>query len=122
MSGLDKTTPIPTQIKLHQVSRKLEIAFNDGTRFELPYEFLRVYLSAARGIFHHAAGLMAARAVPGVSDIRSTAQPGQIVAPPPEGTGYLGFIFARAALRAAHADLAIEIQAELPMTWACAES
>jgi DUF971 family protein len=47
MSGLDKTTPIPTEIKLHQVSRKLEIAFNDGARFELPYEFLRVYSPSA---------------------------------------------------------------------------
>jgi hypothetical protein len=35
----------------------------------------------ARGIFHHAAGLMAARAVPGVSDIRITAQPGAIGCP-----------------------------------------
>ena len=41
------STPIPTEIKLHQVSRKLEIAFNDGTRFELPYEFLRVYSPSA---------------------------------------------------------------------------
>jgi DUF971 family protein len=47
MSGLDKTTPVPTEIKLHQVSRKLEIAFNNGTRFELPYEFLRVYSPSA---------------------------------------------------------------------------
>jgi len=43
MPGLDKTTPLPTEIKLHQVSRKMEIAFNNGTRFELPYEFLRVH-------------------------------------------------------------------------------
>ena len=47
MSELDKTTPIPTEIKLHQASRKLEIAFNDGARFELPYEFLRVYSPSA---------------------------------------------------------------------------
>jgi DUF971 family protein len=33
----DKATPIPTEIKLHQVSRKLEIAFDNGARFELPY-------------------------------------------------------------------------------------
>ena len=81
-----------------------------------------------RGIFHGATGLMAARAVPGVSDIRITAQPGQMVAPPPEGSGYLGFIFSRAAapaaaeaaLRAAHAKLAFEIQADLPLTRVCA--
>ena len=47
MSELDKCTPVPTEIKLHQVSRKLEIAFNNGTRFELPYEFLRVYSPSA---------------------------------------------------------------------------
>ena len=47
MSGPDKSTPIPTEIKLHQVSRVLEIAFNDGTRFKLPYEFLRVYSPTA---------------------------------------------------------------------------
>src|ERR1700674_1356102 len=47
MSGPDKSTPIPTEIKMHQVSRVLEIAFNDGTRFRLPCEFLRVYSPSA---------------------------------------------------------------------------
>jgi DUF971 family protein len=47
MSGLDNSTPIPTEIKLHQVSHVLEIAFSDGTRFKLPYEFLRVYSPSA---------------------------------------------------------------------------
>jgi len=81
------------------------------------------------GIFHGATGLTEALAVPGISDIRITAQPGQIVAPPPEGSGYLGFIFSRApapeaaeaALRAAHAKLGIEIQAKLQVSWACAQ-
>jgi biotin carboxylase len=83
----------------------------------------------ARGIFRGVTGLAAARAVTGVSDIRITAQPGQIVAPPPEGSGYLGFIFTRAAapeaaeaaLRAAHAKLGFDIQAELPIARACAQ-
>ncbi len=39
--------PTPTEIKLHQASRKLEIAFSDGARFELPFEFLRVYSPSA---------------------------------------------------------------------------
>ena len=47
MSGLSTTTPIPTEIKLHQQSRVLEIAFNDGRSFRLPYEFLRVYSPSA---------------------------------------------------------------------------
>ena len=42
MAGLDARTPIPTEIKLHQASRVLEIAFDDGRQFRLPYEFLRV--------------------------------------------------------------------------------
>jgi DUF971 family protein len=37
----------PTEITLHQQSRKLEIAFADGSRYRLPYEFLRVYSPSA---------------------------------------------------------------------------
>src|SRR5262245_31923117 len=47
MSGLDASTPTPTEIKLHQASRVLEIAFADGSSFRLPYEFLRVYSPSA---------------------------------------------------------------------------
>jgi DUF971 family protein len=47
MAGLDQGTPMPTEIKLHQKSRMLEIAFADGQRFELPCEFLRVYSPSA---------------------------------------------------------------------------
>ena len=37
----------PTEIKLHQQSRLLEIAFDDGVCFKLPYEFLRVHSPSA---------------------------------------------------------------------------
>ncbi|HUX26464.1 MAG TPA: DUF971 domain-containing protein [Burkholderiales bacterium] len=47
MAGSDKTTRSPTEIKLHQKSRVLEIAFDDGRRFRLPFEFLRVYSPSA---------------------------------------------------------------------------
>lgn len=47
MAGLDSKTPMPTEIKLHQKSRMLEIAFSDGQRFELPCEFLRIYSPSA---------------------------------------------------------------------------
>lgn len=70
------------------------------------------------GILLGVAGLEAARAVTGITQIELTAQPGQRIAPPPEGASYLGFIFSRAAhpseaeaaLRAAHATLQIRIQ------------
>nr|PZN04116.1 MAG: 1-(5-phosphoribosyl)-5-((5-phosphoribosylamino)methylideneamino)imidazole-4-carboxamide isomerase [Pseudomonadota bacterium] len=39
--------PIPTEIKLHSRSRVMEITFDDGAHFELPYEFLRVYSPSA---------------------------------------------------------------------------
>jgi DUF971 family protein len=39
--------PLPTEIKLHQKSRILEIAFEDGSVFELPCEYLRVYSPSA---------------------------------------------------------------------------
>ena len=37
----------PTEINLHQQSRVLELAFDDGSRFNLPCEFLRVYSPSA---------------------------------------------------------------------------
>jgi DUF971 family protein len=37
----------PTEINFHKVSRTLEIAFNDGAKFSLPAEYLRVYSPSA---------------------------------------------------------------------------
>jgi DUF971 family protein len=37
----------PTEIKLHQKSRLMEIVFSDGREFRLPYEFLRVHSPSA---------------------------------------------------------------------------
>ena len=37
----------PTEINFHKVSRILEISFEDGSRFELPTEYLRVYSPSA---------------------------------------------------------------------------
>lgn len=39
--------PRPIDIKLHQKSHLLELSFDDGTRFELPCEYLRVYSPSA---------------------------------------------------------------------------
>ena len=73
-----------------------------------------------RGIYHGVEGLAAAQVVPGISALNLTAEPGQIVAPPPDGASYLGFIFARAAtpadaeaaLRSAHHLLRFDIRPE----------
>jgi DUF971 family protein len=37
----------PTEIKLHQKSRVLEVTFSDGKSFRLPYEYLRVHSPSA---------------------------------------------------------------------------
>ena len=37
----------PTEITLHQKSKQLEIAFDDGARYRLGYEFLRVHSPSA---------------------------------------------------------------------------
>ena len=44
---MDSNTPQPTEIKLHQKSRVLEISCADGKTFRLPCEFLRVYSPSA---------------------------------------------------------------------------
>lgn len=37
----------PTEITLHQKSNTLEIAFDDGARYNMPFEFLRVHSPSA---------------------------------------------------------------------------
>ena len=37
----------PTEIKLRTRTRVLEVAFDDGARYELPFEFLRVHSPSA---------------------------------------------------------------------------
>ena len=39
--------PSPTNIILHQQSRQLEIAFDDGAHYRFPFEFLRVHSPSA---------------------------------------------------------------------------
>lgn len=52
---------------------------------------------ATDGLYAGVQGLEAARAVEGVEDVVITAKSGQRVQPLPEGSSYLGFIFARGA-------------------------
>jgi DUF971 family protein len=37
----------PTEITLHQQSKLLELTFDDGANYKLPFEFLRVYSPSA---------------------------------------------------------------------------
>ena len=42
----------PTEIKLHQISRFLEVRFSDDKTFNLPYEYLRVFTPSADAVGH----------------------------------------------------------------------
>ena len=44
--------PRPTSINLHQKSRVLELEFDDGSNFQLPCEYLRVYSPSAEVTGH----------------------------------------------------------------------
>lgn len=52
MAGLAQDTPIPVEIKLHQKSRLLELAYASGERFDLTHEFLRVFTPSAEARGH----------------------------------------------------------------------
>ena len=41
------SVPAPVEIRLRTRSRLLEVSFDDGARFELPAEYLRVYSPSA---------------------------------------------------------------------------
>lgn len=49
MAGLQKDTPIPTGIVLHQASRVVELQYgpSDDSRYRLPFELLRVVSPSA---------------------------------------------------------------------------
>jgi len=76
------------------------------------------------GIYQGVEGVEDAAKVPDVEQVAITAKEGQKILPLPEGSSYLGFIFARAdspgrvqeALRKAHACLQFEIATALPVT------
>ncbi|MDE1941592.1 MAG: DUF971 domain-containing protein [Betaproteobacteria bacterium] len=47
MAGLTPETPWPTEITLHQASRRLDVTFSDGYQYQFPIEYLRVYSPSA---------------------------------------------------------------------------
>lgn len=75
------------------------------------------------GIYVGVTGLEEAQVEPGIEDVIITAKQGQKLIPLPEGSSYLGFIFARGesadkverALRSSHARLRFEIATVLPV-------
>ena len=52
MAGIDRDTPIPSEIKLHQKSRRLELIYEGGEAYSLDFEYLRVYTPSAEARGH----------------------------------------------------------------------
>jgi len=55
MAEMKKSGAVPTSLTVHKQSRELEIAFDSGESFSLPFEFLRVYSPSAE-VRGHGAG------------------------------------------------------------------
>lgn len=49
---MSSATPQPTDIKIRTQSRLLDIRFDDGSHFELPFEYLRVFSPSAEVTGH----------------------------------------------------------------------
>jgi DUF971 family protein len=52
MAGIERDTPIPSEIKLHKKSRRLELIYGDSESFTLDFEYLRVYTPSAEARGH----------------------------------------------------------------------
>ena len=52
MAGIDRDTPIPSEIKLHQKSRLLELSYENGEHYTLDFEYLRVFTPSAEARGH----------------------------------------------------------------------
>lgn len=85
-------TPTPTEIKLHQKSRLMEIAFSDGRSFSLPFEFLRV-LSPSAEVRGHGPGQEVLQAGKREVDIVSLDPVGSYAVQPTFSDGHATGIF-----------------------------
>ena len=88
-----------------------------GARLEGPASGVMMIPIPRDGIYESVEGVERAAAVAGIEDVVITAKEGQRLVPLPEGSSYLGFIFARGnspaeteeALRRSHAELRFRI-------------
>jgi hypothetical protein len=100
----------------------LEFAGSDSQRERLASGVMMIPVPKS-GVLESVIGEEAARTVPGITDLLITARLHDHIAAWPEGSSYLGFLFARAsnpeeveqAIRNAHEKLAFTISPRLPV-------
>ncbi|MCU1273379.1 MAG: ATP-dependent carboxylate-amine ligase domain protein ATP-grasp, partial [Bryobacterales bacterium] len=108
----DSGVPLEELILRHAVGEDVSRAKLSG-----PASGVMMIPISQGGIYQGVSGVQEASAVPNVDEVAITAKEGQKILPLPEGSSYLGFIFARGespecveqALRRAHASLTFEI-------------
>ena len=83
MAGIDRDTPIPTEIKLHQKSHMLELAYASGENYQMSCEYLRVFTPSAEARGHG----------PGQETLQTGKRDVNIERIEPVGTYALRFIF-----------------------------
>jgi hypothetical protein len=109
--------PLEEMILVHALGGNVWMAQVDGPASGV----MMIPIPRQGGIYRGVEGIERALAVPDIEDVMITATEGQLLIPAPEGSSYLGFIFARGetpeavegALRRSHAELTFEIATAL---------
>jgi biotin carboxylase len=109
--------PLEEMILVHALGGHVWMAQVDGPASGV----MMIPIPGQGGIYRGVEGIERARAVADIEDVVITAAEGQLLIPLPEGSSYLGFIFARGesaqavelALRRSHAELDVHIATAL---------
>jgi biotin carboxylase len=109
--------PLEEVILVHALGGNVWMARVDGPASGV----MMIPIPRQGGIYQGVEGVALALAVAGIEDVTITATEGQLLVPLPEGSSYLGFIFARGetaegvelALRRSHAELKFHIATAL---------
>jgi hypothetical protein len=109
--------PLEEMILVHALGGNVWLAQLDGPASGV----MMIPIPHQGGIYHGVEGIERALEVPDIEDVTITATDGQMLVPLPEGSSYLGFIFARGqtaeavevALRRSHAGLRFHIATAL---------
>jgi biotin carboxylase len=109
--------PLEEMILVHALGGNVRMAQLDGPASGV----MMIPVPGNGGIYRGAEGVGSALGVVGVEDVVITAAEGQLLVPLPEGSSYMGFIFARSetaeavelALRRSHAELRFRVATTL---------
>jgi len=73
MAGTKSPDPVPTALTVHQASRVLEVVFDDGASFHIPFELMRIFSPSAE-VQGHGPGqevLQTGKRLVGIDELKS---------------------------------------------------